>query len=411
MYTTTDAIRVLLGNSYEACQSPSLRLNKYLSLDSGNEKQRTQEINQIVSCCNKYAKQPPLERKFTRALSLVARLAGNLIVNQAGGILENAGLCLDPLQGYPYIPGSAVKGVAQNAAWLEWKDNPSAELALRIARVFGYPTQHRDLDLVLEKVLPPKMNALAGSVSFLAAVPCSVDGEKPMLDTDICTSHHPNYYQGKQKQAYDDESPIPLVFPVVQAGATFLFQMVPLLRADEEICQDARRWLIDAICNCGMGAKTAAGYGWFSFDEQSSEQWLQMVKERINKKRAERIELQNQQRALEEKRLKDERVAHERAAEKARQETMTPEEILNEKIKQMSGEQFFTRIGQFCQTGRLAVAPDEKAALLRALKEPRHEVWEQIRVMKKGKNTPNWPQIVNEIFTLHKQLYNGEKMS
>lgn len=411
MYTTTDAIRVLLGNSYEACQSPSLRLNKYLSLDAGNDKQRTQEINQIVTCCNKYAKQPPLERKFARVVSLVARLEGNLIVNQAGGILENAGLCLDPLRGYPYIPGSAVKGVAQHAAWLEWHDNPDSELALRIARVFGYPTQHRDLDLVLEKVLPPKMNALAGSVSFLAAVPCSVDGEKPMLDTDICTSHHPNYYQGKQKQAYDDESPIPLVFPVVHAGATFLFQMVPLLRADEEICKDARHWLIEAISTQGMGAKTAAGYGWFSFEEHQSEQWLQKITERINRKRDDRTEQQNQYRLLAEQKLKDERVAHERAAEKVRLATMTPEEILDEKIKQMSGEQFFTRIGQFCQIGRLAVAPDEKAALLRALKGRQHEVWEQIRVMKKGKNTPNWPQIINEIFTLHKQLYNGEKMS
>jgi CRISPR/Cas system CMR subunit Cmr6 (Cas7 group RAMP superfamily) len=44
------------------------------------------------------------------------------MVNMAGGVMENAGLCLDRF-GLPYIPGSAVKGCARRtalAALREW---------------------------------------------------------------------------------------------------------------------------------------------------------------------------------------------------------------------------------------------------------------------------------------------------
>src|SRR5438034_1425306 len=88
------------------------------------------------------------------------------MVNMAGGVMENAGLCLDRF-GLPYIPGSAVKGCARRAALaalLEWceaggqpehkpigNDNPCAETCAKfdspaqmlsaIARVFGWCEQ------------------------------------------------------------------------------------------------------------------------------------------------------------------------------------------------------------------------------------------------------------------------------
>ena len=43
------------------------------------------------------------------AQRLFAQLQARLMVNMAGGVMENAGLCLDRF-GLPYIPGSAVKG-------------------------------------------------------------------------------------------------------------------------------------------------------------------------------------------------------------------------------------------------------------------------------------------------------------
>jgi len=100
------------------------------------------------------------------ATSLFAQLQSRLMVNMAGGVMENAGLCLDRF-GLPYIPGSAVKGCARRAALAalhEWceaggkpehkptgADNPlapccaafttPAEMLAAIARVFGWCEQ------------------------------------------------------------------------------------------------------------------------------------------------------------------------------------------------------------------------------------------------------------------------------
>src|SRR3989454_9666269 len=46
---------------------------------------------------------------------LFAQLQSRLMVNMAGGVMENAGLCLDRF-GVPYIPGSAVKGCTRRMA-------------------------------------------------------------------------------------------------------------------------------------------------------------------------------------------------------------------------------------------------------------------------------------------------------
>jgi CRISPR/Cas system CMR subunit Cmr6 (Cas7 group RAMP superfamily) len=97
---------------------------------------------------------------------LHAQLQSHLMVNMAGGVMENAGLCLDRF-GLPYIPGSAVKGCARRAALAalhEWceaggkpehkptgADNPlapccaafttPAEMLAAIARIFGWCEQ------------------------------------------------------------------------------------------------------------------------------------------------------------------------------------------------------------------------------------------------------------------------------
>src|SRR2546426_923971 len=43
---------------------------------------------------------------------LFAQIQSRFMVNMAGGVMENAGLCLDRF-GMPYIPGTAVKGCAR----------------------------------------------------------------------------------------------------------------------------------------------------------------------------------------------------------------------------------------------------------------------------------------------------------
>ena len=107
MHTALEKVReVLGGEGFPRCESASLRLEKFVRLgkdDSGKETKR-QEIEAVVSKNQRSIPQPIPKG----GIRFVAKLGGRLIVNQAGGILENAGLCLHRHFNAPYIPGSAV---------------------------------------------------------------------------------------------------------------------------------------------------------------------------------------------------------------------------------------------------------------------------------------------------------------
>src|SRR6266542_427291 len=86
-------------------------------------------------------------RSFCRTLPdgdaglVFARLKARLIVNCAGGVMENGGLCLDRTSGLPFIPGSAVKGCARKLAVSKLKDATAAKIATlleQIAWLFGW---------------------------------------------------------------------------------------------------------------------------------------------------------------------------------------------------------------------------------------------------------------------------------
>ena len=55
-------------------------------------------------------------------------------------------------------------------------------------------------------------------------------------------------------------------FPAVEKGAEFRFAIAPTARATEEDMAFAEKALVSAITLHGVGAKTAAGYGWFEYD-------------------------------------------------------------------------------------------------------------------------------------------------
>ena len=258
------------GKDFARCESPSLRLEKFVHLGDNSKKN---EIDAVVACHREHARPIPVfEPKG--AVSFVAKLRSRLIVNQAGGILENAGLCLHPHFGAPYIPGSAVKGVARHSAWCEWKEAKgagdeakAADVSNRIAEVFGYPTGDKDgLDAYLA-ARGWKDKSTSGTVAFLSAVP--VDAGR--LTTDIVNCHHPTYYAGGKPIATDDESPNPQFFPAVDEGVSFLFSIVPVRPgADAEA---AKGWLVRALSENGAGAKTSAGYGWFDCDKKLTDDW------------------------------------------------------------------------------------------------------------------------------------------
>jgi CRISPR/Cas system CMR subunit Cmr6 (Cas7 group RAMP superfamily) len=152
--------RSALGPNAEKCESRALLLERFCD-PTAKEDVRKQVFTRAMSKSGISIKPPVWTHWLAQSafMPLYAQLQSRLMVNMAGGVMENAGLCLDRF-GLPYIPGSAVKGCARRAAIAalhEWcvtgdkpggSDNPLApccepfstpeKMLAAIARVFGW---------------------------------------------------------------------------------------------------------------------------------------------------------------------------------------------------------------------------------------------------------------------------------
>ncbi len=184
---------------------------------------------------------PARKREFT----LVT--AERLILGLSNGVLENCGLNLHRFFGVPFIPGSALKGVARDSADL-------------VEKAKGHK-----LELFGNE--PDDDKAQQGAVSFLPAYPVDANAR---LEYEVCTPHYRDYYAGSDNpQALDTENPVPNLFPVVGKGVEFRFSLLACsARHSDAEASDllnlAVLCLKEALTTRGVGAKTAAGYGWFN---------------------------------------------------------------------------------------------------------------------------------------------------
>jgi CRISPR type III-B/RAMP module RAMP protein Cmr6 len=216
-----------------------------------------------------------------RAAITVGQLEGRLAINLAEGLIQNAGICLDRLFGLPFIPGSAVKGVCRHAALEELQaaqGDQRQQVFDSFRSVFG--TADNDFQAAQGKrsagdlhefrhCLRDRSENQKGGIAFLPAYPLN----EARVVVDLTNVHHPLYYGGDKRrniaaglpESLAEEKPQPNPFPTVEAGAQFAFCLVLNGVADDPAVLDAaRRWLEIALTVRGLGAKTAAGYGWFS---------------------------------------------------------------------------------------------------------------------------------------------------
>jgi len=260
-----------------------------------------------------------------RARTLFASLQSRLAINLADGLLENAGICLDRNTGAPYIPASAVKGCCHHAAF--WMEKDGDLESGTTDRLFG-TTQAK------------------GLVTFLPAFP-----EGPFsFDLDILTPH--------PRKNGKEENPVPNKYPVVKEGARFAFSYflihrktseegAPQINSQHELLEK----ILEAAFTAGMGAKTAAGLGWFQRD-RDYEREIRERREKEAEEIAERektAQLEAARRKEAEQRKADEiakqREAEQRKAdeEKAAQEAYqkaSPEERLRMDWSQLSKGDF-----------------------------------------------------------------------
>ena len=373
---------------------------------------------------------------------LLAKLQSRLMVNMAGGVMENAGLCLDRF-GVPYVPGSAVKGCARRTAMQTLLEAREAqEPAVRLARlladialVFGWGAQDwsdkkKDGKFVSDfayalgvanwngvishtQSILPKVDQFGGAISFLPAYPLQLPAND--LELDVLTCHHPKYYQDDKKMpiALDTEEPIPVKFPAFAANIIFQFAVLPahslgrsLSQTDSKLQEQALEWLRQGLEIFGIGAKTAAGYGWFDASKELNRDIVQrevLEADRLLKRKEEEAE------TLRRKKQEEDRIKQ-IDQEKQKLASLTPDQQEDYKLAQLTPDQFRSRIDNF-----LAIQVEaEKQAVLRALRlessasGSRRIFWDELKAkaLKKGGKPA---QIQQSIRLLSKQMFPGKE--
>lgn len=191
---------------------------------------------------------PPCTR--TAKASAKSRLA----IGLGGESVLETSITLHRAWGVPYLPGSALKGLAARAARQqleEWWKRDSEEYRI----LFGSVED-------------------AGHVTFHDAlwIPFKEDGETlpsvPLL-ADVMTVHHRDYYGGDRHSGdvappadWDDPNPVSFV----SAHGSYLVA----LTGPEAWLDVAFTILAGALEHDGLGAKTAAGYGRMTLKRQQS---------------------------------------------------------------------------------------------------------------------------------------------
>lgn len=181
--------------------------------------------------------------------------------------------------GFPYLPGSAVKGIARAYALFELAEAAelpadSPEILNKLDQLLAQPDEEfkKEIDraphwhgLAAHPEKTAQFRAVfgtleqAGGAIFFEAIPATAFP----LEIDIMNPHFGPYYQGKDAPA-DWHNPVPVAFLSVPAGKLFHFAVGWRRGAKQsELCGTAAEWLKQGLKDLGAGAKTAAGYGYF----------------------------------------------------------------------------------------------------------------------------------------------------
>ena len=355
VYTYPDSGNIP-DNAFAGHAAPTLLFKKWQVWDDfdkfDRKESRLRYLQQIADAVDKTS-----EKQYTgwydRYSSIIKDIGADilpfetqwrLIVGWGDNPTMESGLTLHHLYGFPYIPGSAVKGMLHHFAEMESMtliadskffklDHPEAAppppwlpsfmLALeKIRLLFGsvHLEKHKvkntdnpktetevgpDCPRFLLKNLLTKLSKAetlsdswknikqtiqnlidqhtGGILRFYDAVPR--DYQPQLLQPDIVNVHYQKYYESEGKTApSDDLSPVPVTFLAVRPQANFIFpfrleeQLLDPPRDKEEIERAellkrlptspslsdlVKDWFETALSEWGIGAKTAAGYGYF----------------------------------------------------------------------------------------------------------------------------------------------------
>ncbi len=180
--------------------------------------------------------------------SFTAITDSRLIIGLGGTSVIETGITLHPLYGFPYLPGSGLKGLARAYAEIAVDPKPSAD---ELREIFGSEDKN-----------PHNVaNNRQGKVFFMDGLPTQF----PKLELDIMNPHYGEYYRGEKPPA-DYLNPVPVTFLAIAAEQGFSFA---IYSRDKALVEKAKTWLIGGLTELGAGGKTNVGYGYFK-DAQST---------------------------------------------------------------------------------------------------------------------------------------------
>ncbi len=235
--------------------------------------------------------------KFLKDLKLETK--SRLIIGLGDESVYETSIRLHRNYGVPYVPGSALKGVAKHYSIYKMvesnysklkeklKKDDFLELAGEVQKLLENQNDEDVKDYNLEfKLNSEKVNlndlrkifgtqSFEGLVIFFDAFPtyeCLKEltkNNKPILELDIMNPHYQPYYSARENELKSVENapgdwhdPNPIFFLTVPAGIEFQFALA-LRDGDKDLLKKAKNLLIEVLKNHGIGAKTSLGYGRF----------------------------------------------------------------------------------------------------------------------------------------------------
>lgn len=171
-----------------------------------------------------------------------AVVQGRMVIGLGNESVIETSIALHHTYGVPYLPGSALKGLAAHFVRHRLPEKDWGKSSHNYQVVFG-DQDHAGYLTFFDALHIPKIGA----------------GGNP-LAADVMTVHHPDYYAGKGKSPSDWDSPNPISF--LTATGSYLVAIAGPSRWVKIVLHILEL----ALREEGIGAKTSSGYGRMSLE-------------------------------------------------------------------------------------------------------------------------------------------------
>lgn len=231
------------------------------------------------------------EHFATVAATVDGRLMSGLAL---GGTLET-GVATQHSYGMPFLAGSSVKGAVRAYAesLFSLKDADGKVVLTKDDNGIDRVSIDPEMQPILTTLFGEDDESKPADAGYLVwhdawLIPAltregqyNSNGETSPFVAEVVTVHHPDYYVDKdgKEEALDMESPIPNQQLAVQGSFYFVIE-----GANQQWCDFAQQLLENMLQQFGLGAKGAAGYGYFKEAEKKLVNQLNdLVQKQINK--------------------------------------------------------------------------------------------------------------------------------